>query len=337
MRLKKTSMNTERGAAQTEITLEDQLKAIVIGQDEAIDTIAPFIRISQAGIAPPRRPAGVFMLAGPTGVGKTRLAEAIAQVLHGDAGMMLRVDCAEYQGAHETSRLIGAPPGYLGHRETPPLLSPIGIRRLQSEKSKLSVILLDELEKAHDTFFQLLLGILDSGMLRLGDNTQSDFQQTLILMTTNLGGRDIQKAFRPEFGYAEMVPAAPTAGTSANITATAARRRFSAEFLNRLDVILTFNELSASSLERVTDLEIEALHNMLGLRLDEPVKMQFSQGARSWMVSHCRPEYGARELKRTLHRSIMSQIAKLILDNKDKVAEWNFKINLVNNKLVVSI
>ena len=161
----------------------------VVGQAAAIEAIVPYVQMYQAGLAPEGRPAGVFLLLGPTGTGKTRTVEALAEVLHGSAKNLLKVDCGEFQMEHEVAKLIGAPPGYLGHRETQPMLTQQKLNAVTSEKCSLSLVLFDEIEKAAPSMTRLLLGVLDKAVLRLGDNTTVNFERTLIFMTSNLGAR----------------------------------------------------------------------------------------------------------------------------------------------------
>src|SRR6185437_1362574 len=177
----------------------------VVGQPNVINVIVPYIDMFQAGLAPEGRPAGVFLLLGPTGTGKTRTVEALAEALHGSPRKVLKIDCGEFQMEHEVAKLIGAPPGYLGHRETQPLLSQQKVNAAASEYSDLTILLFDEIEKAAPSMTRLLLGILDKAVLRLGDNNTVNFENTLIFMTSNLGGKSIQRATKPDFGFESMV------------------------------------------------------------------------------------------------------------------------------------
>src|ERR1700684_2109163 len=178
-----------------------QLSDRVLGQPQAMAQIVPYLHMYQAGLAPEGRPAGVFLLLGPTGTGKTRTVEALAEVLHGSARNLLRVDCGEFQMEHEVAKLIGAPPGYLGHRETQPMLTQRKLNGVTSEGSNLSLVLFDEIEKAAASMTRLLLGVLDKATLRLGDNTSVNFERTMIFLTSNLGTEAMRKALRPDFGF----------------------------------------------------------------------------------------------------------------------------------------
>ncbi len=187
------------------------LRRLLIGQDDAVEAIVPFVQMHQAGLSPEGRPIGVVLLLGPTGTGKTRTVEALAEVLHGSSKNLLKIDCGEFQMEHEVAKLIGAPPGYLGHRETQPLLSQGKLNAVTSEASDISIVLFDEIEKAAPSMTRLLLGILDKATLRLGDNTTVNFERTLIFMTTNIGAKSMQRVAKPDFGFEAMLPPKQTA------------------------------------------------------------------------------------------------------------------------------
>src|SRR6202165_4739111 len=178
-----------------------QLQDRVIGQPQAMGQIVPYVQMHQAGLAPEGRPAGVFLLLGPTGTGKTRTVEALAEVLHGSEKHMLKVDCGEFQMEHEVAKLIGAPPGYLGHRETQPMLTQQKLNSVTSDRCGLSLVLFDEIEKAAPSMTRLLLGVLDKGVLRLGDNSSVNFEKSLVFLTSNLGAREMMKEINPHFGF----------------------------------------------------------------------------------------------------------------------------------------
>jgi ATP-dependent Clp protease ATP-binding subunit ClpA len=185
-------------------TLEDLTAVLsqkVVGQPAATRVIVPYIQMFQAGLAPEGRPVGVFLLLGPTGTGKTKTVEALADVLHGSEKNVLKVDCGEFQMEHEVAKLIGAPPGYLGHRETQPMLTQQKLNAVTSEKCSLSLVLFDEIEKAAPSMTRLLLGVLDKGVLRLGDNTTVNFEKSLVFLTSNLGAREMLREINPEFGF----------------------------------------------------------------------------------------------------------------------------------------
>src|SRR6476469_1110517 len=192
--------NTVSGRTRRPILPEDpdglaaRLRELLVGQPEAIDIVVPYVQMYQAGLSPEARPIGVFLLLGPTGTGKTRTVEALAEVLHGSSKNLLRVDCGEFQMEHEVAKLVGAPPGYLGHRETQPMLTQAKLNAAASESSDISILLFDEIEKAALSMTRMLLGIMDKAALRLGDNSTVNFERTMIFLTSNLGGKSIQRA-----------------------------------------------------------------------------------------------------------------------------------------------
>src|SRR5438132_8599648 len=206
-----------------------------------------------AGMCPQGRPVGNLLFLGPTGSGKTRIVEAAAEILFGDARAVIKVDCAEFQHSHEIAKLIGSPPGYLGHRETHPLITQETLAACHTEKLKLSFLLLDEIEKASDALWQLLLGILDKATLTLGHNRKVDLSQTVIFLTSNLGGGEIAELMQGGMGFVQPADI-PTSGLDEKVERTAveaARRKFSPEFMNRLGKVVVFNPLQREPLTDV--------------------------------------------------------------------------------------
>src|SRR5579885_2680726 len=240
--------------------LESDLRKRIVGQDEAIEQIINIYQTHLAGMSSPGRPIGNFLFLGPTGSGKTRMVEATAESLVGDARAVIKIDCAEFQHSHEIAKLIGSPPGYLGHRETHPLLSQEVLNQYHTEKMKLSFVLFDEIEKASDALWNLLLGILDKATLTLGDNRRVDFSRALIFMTSNLGAAEMSALANPSVGFQQAaVPAGGDAKLAPKITnagIAAARRKFTPEFMNRLDKVVVFRPLGAAELRRILDLEL---------------------------------------------------------------------------------
>jgi len=271
----------------------------------------------RAGLAPEGRPAGVFLLLGPTGTGKTRTVEALADVLHGNEKNLVRVDCGEFQMEHEIAKLIGAPPGYLGHRETPPMLTQQKLGAVTSEGSHLALVLFDEIEKAAPSMTRLLLGVLDKAVLRLGDNTSVNFERTLIFLTSNLGASAMRKEVLPDFGFG-------SAGTHGNGDATlrklssiglgAVKRKFAPEFVNRIDAVVTYQPLDADALETILDQQIAALERHIAHRLEERAfALELDPSARSFLLSKgTSREYGARELKRVILRKLTQPMAAMV-------------------------
>src|SRR5580704_4724365 len=200
LRLNKKLDPTQTG--QDAEKLNCDLRKRIVGQNQAIDQIVNVYQMYLAGMNGPGRPVGNFLFLGPTGSGKTRLVEAAAESLVGDTRAMIKIDCAEFQHSHEIAKLIGSPPGYLGHRETHPLLSQEVLNQYLTERMKLSFVLFDEIEKASDALWNLLLGILDKATLTLGDNRRVDFSRALIFMTSNLGASEMGSILRPNLGFA---------------------------------------------------------------------------------------------------------------------------------------
>src|SRR5437764_10532382 len=202
--VEKPKSTPHRAKRQTSDNVQDLTTVLsqkVVGQPAATRVIVPYIQMFQAGLAPEGRPVGIFLLLGPTGTGKTKTVEALAEVLHGSQKNLLKVDCGEFQMEHEVAKLIGAPPGYLGHRETQPILTQQKLNSVTSEKCALSIVLFDEIEKAAPSMTRLLLGVLDKATLRLGDNTAVNFEKSLVFLTSNLGAREMLKEITPDFGF----------------------------------------------------------------------------------------------------------------------------------------
>jgi CheY-like chemotaxis protein len=270
----------------------------------------------QSGLAPEGRPAGVFLLLGPTGTGKTRTVEAIAELLHGNEKKMLKIDCGEFQMEHEMARLIGAPPGYLGHRETVPLITQAALAEVTSANCDLALVLFDEIEKAAHSLTKLLLGILDKGLLRLGDNTSVNLEKTLIFFTSNLGAREMMKEINPEIGFQSAFPKARLDLTTKleSIALGAVRKRFSPEFVNRVDAIVTYQPLDAHSLEAILDYDMTGLQKHVHSRLgDRGFEIDVLPESRQFLLARgVSQEYGARELKRTIHRELTQPLATMV-------------------------
>lgn len=304
-----------RGRRKSE--LEGALAERIIGQDAAMQGIVPYIRMHQAGLGPEGRPAGVFLLLGPTGTGKTRTVEALAEVLHGSPKHLLRIDCGEFQMDHEVAKLIGAPPGYLGHRETHPILTQQRLTGVTSEHSPLSLVLFDEIEKAAPSMTRILLGLLDKGTLRLGDNSNVNFEKALVFLTSNLGAAAMMKELNPGFGYRSF-STPPAAGDVhrkiEGIGLRAVRKRFSPEFVNRIDSVITYQPLSNEALAEILELELENLRRLIAIRLGpRSFGLELTRGAREYLLSQSSSaEFGARELKRTMHRLLVQPVAEMV-------------------------
>ncbi|MBX9604141.1 MAG: AAA family ATPase [Bryobacteraceae bacterium] len=279
-----------------------------------MNTIVPYLQMFQAGLAPEGRPAGVFLLAGPTGTGKTRTVESLAEVLHGSEKQVLRVDCGEFQMEHEVAKLIGAPPGYLGHRETQAMLNQARLNGYASEECGLSLVLFDEVEKAAPSLTRLLLGVLDRATLRLGDNNQVNFERTFIFMTSNLGGRAMTRSLRPDFGFEALTGGGSPGGALDKMALGAVKRRFPPEFVNRIDAVITYRPLTRESLARILDQQLAELQRHIHRRLgDRAFRVELSGAAREFLLDRgASVEYGARELRRTIQRHLTQPLAALL-------------------------
>ena len=295
----------------------------IVGQDEAIDQIVNVYQMFMAGMNGPGRPIGNFLFLGPTGSGKTRLVESAAESLVGDARAMIKIDCAEFQHSHEIAKLIGSPPGYLGHRETHPLLSQEVLNQYHSEKIKLSFVLFDEIEKASDALWNLLLGILDKATLTLGDNRRVDFSRALIFMTSNLGASEMGSILRPNLGFAASeIEKQHESGqldekTSDKVSKAgveAARRKFTPEFMNRIDKVVVFKPLGQPELRKILGLELNILQQrVFNSSTSTPFVFSLTDAAKDYLLREGTDlKYGARHLKRAIDRGLVHPMSNLI-------------------------
>jgi ATP-dependent Clp protease ATP-binding subunit ClpB len=291
------------------------LRAKIVGQEEGVQSLVDMFQVFCAGLSSPGRPVGNLMFLGPTGSGKTRIVEAAAEILFGDARAVIKVDCAEFQHSHEIAKLIGSPPGYLGHRETHPLITQEALAACHTDKLKLSFLLFDEIEKASDALWQLLLGMLDKATLTLGDNRRVDLSQSVIFLTSNLGGGEITELMNGGMGFVQPSDK-PAAGLDQKVERTAAeaaRRKFSPEFMNRLDKVVVFHPLRHEQLEQVLEIELGHVQQ----RVLESAKGQFrfrvTNAGRDFLLQEGTDQrYGARHLKRAIERHVVYPLANLL-------------------------
>src|ERR1700722_14329972 len=306
--------NRSRSPSDSDIAIA--LSRRLIGQPAAIAAVVPYVEMYRAKLAPEGRPAGIFLLLGPTGTGKTKTVEALADVLHGSPKKLLKVDCGEYQMEHEVAKLLGAPPGYLGHRETQPLLTQQKLTGAASESCDLSIVLFDEIEKAAQSLMRLLLGVLDKATLRLGDSTQVSFEKTIIFLTSNLGARDVSRELHPEFGFESAVPreGMERGNKLERIGKTAVRKNLSPEFINRIDAVVTYQPLDSAALTAILDQHIEDLQDHIDRRLgDRAFRIEVPARSRRFLLEKgTSAEYGARELKRVLHHHLMRPLVSML-------------------------
>jgi ATP-dependent Clp protease ATP-binding subunit ClpB len=303
--------------------LESDLRKRIVGQDEAIQQIINIYQTHLAGMSSPGRPIGNFLFLGPTGTGKTRLVEATAESLVGDGRAVIKIDCAEFQHSHEIAKLIGSPPGYLGHRETHPLLSQEVLNQYHTEKIKLSFVLFDEIEKASDALWNLLLGILDKATLTLGDNRRVDFSRALIFMTSNLGAAEMSSILRPNLGFAACEAERQTAAGIVDEKLTdkisragveAARRKFTPEFMNRIDKTVVFRPLGEGELRKILGLELNIVQQRVFSSANgAPFVFSLTDTAKEYLLREGTDmKYGARHLKRAIDRSLVHPLSNLI-------------------------
>src|SRR5437879_1941209 len=323
-------LNKRLDPSQTGLEAEKlfgDLRKRIVGQDEAIDQIVNIYQMYLAGMNSPGRPIGNFLFLGPTGTGKTRMVEATAESLIGDLRAMIKIDCAEFQHSHEIAKLIGSPPGYLGHRETHPLLSQEALNQYHTEKIKLSFVLFDEIEKASDTLWQLLLGILDKANLTLGDNRKVDFSKTIIFMASNLGAREISRLVQGSMGFAS--PATRDAENSEldqkiyRTALGAAKRNFSPEFMNRIDCVVVFRNLSQSHFEEILELELNSIQQRIFQSSPQKFFLRCGDEAKDILLREgIHPTYGARNLKRVLEQKLVVPMANLLATGQLKTGDF---------------
>jgi ATP-dependent Clp protease ATP-binding subunit ClpB len=300
------------GAQKFEVALRRR----IVGQTDATEKISEIYQMFLAGLNPPGRPVGNLLFLGPTGSGKTRVVEAMAEALFGDAHACIKIDCAEFQHSHEIAKLIGSPPGYLGHRETHPLLTQEALNQWHTDELRLSILLFDEIEKASDALWQLLLGILDKATLTLGDNRRVDLSQCIIIMTSNLGASSVNDLINGSMGFSPT-PAEMDARLDDKINRTAvgaARRKFSPEFMNRIDKVIVFHMLRSEHLEQILEIELGMVQQRI-LQASGDSHFVFTctpRAKQSLLYEGTDLKYGARHLKRAIERNIVFPLANLV-------------------------
>jgi len=307
---------------------ENKLSSLIVGQERAVRRVSGLFQIYLAGMNNPARPIGTMLFLGPTGSGKTRVVEAAAEVLFGEPHAVVKIDCAEFQHSHEIAKLIGSPPGYLGHRETSPMLTQENLDKSHTEDTKLTFVLFDEIEKASDSLWQLLLGILDKATLTLGDNRRVDFSRAVVIMTSNLGAREMSEMISGGIGFA------PTKSDKAKedneidtkiyrTALEAAKRKFSPEFMNRIDKVVVFRSLKEHHLGRILDIELKGVQDRITESAGTKFVFECSDAAKQFLLSEgIDLKYGARHLKRSIERHLVYPLSNLVATQQVETGDF---------------
>jgi ATP-dependent Clp protease ATP-binding subunit ClpB len=322
-----TALDPNRRSSDAQ-DFETALRRKIVGQEQAVEKVVEIYQMFLAGLNPPGRPVGNLLFLGPTGSGKTRVVEATAEALFGDPRALIKIDCAEFQHSHEIAKLIGSPPGYLGHRETHPLLTQEALNQWHTDKLKLTLLLFDEIEKASDALWQLLLGILDKATLTLGDNRRVDLSRCLIVMTSNLGAGEMNDLISGGLGFRTFQQTDqfdPRLDEKITRTAQeAARRKFSPEFMNRIDKSVVFKTLKPEHLEQILEIELGMVQQRI-LQATGNSQFVFSctpKVKRFLLELGTDPKYGARHLKRAIEKHIVFPLANLVATAQIKLGDF---------------
>jgi ATP-dependent Clp protease ATP-binding subunit ClpA len=307
---------------------ENKLSSLIVGQERAVRRVSGLFQIYLAGMNNPARPIGTMLFLGPTGSGKTRVVEAATEVLFGDPHAVVKIDCAEFQHSHEIAKLIGSPPGYLGHRETSPMLTQENLDKAHTDETKLTFVLFDEIEKASDSLWQLLLGILDKATLTLGDNRRVDFSKTVVIMTSNLGAREMSDMISGGIGFApnksDKAKEDNEIDTKIYRTALeAAKRKFSPEFMNRIDKVVVFRSLKEHHLNQILDIELTAVQNRITESAGTKFIFECSEAAKKFLLGEgIDLKYGARHLKRAIERFLVYPLSNLVATQQIETGDF---------------
>jgi ATP-dependent Clp protease ATP-binding subunit ClpB len=294
-----------------------KLRSKIVGQDEAVSQLVNIYEMIVAGMTIPGRPIANLLFLGPTGSGKTRIIEAAAEILCGTPKSFIKIDCGEFQHSHEIAKLIGSPPGYIGHRETPAVLTQEAINQFHTDSLKLTFVLFDEIEKASDAMWQLLLGVLDKGTLTLGDNHKVDLSSTVVVMTSNLGAEQMSRVAHGGIGFTSIVRGDSVRQTDKrmeSVALAAARQCFSPEFMNRLDKVVVFHGLSPVQLNEILEIELAQVQDRIrALPAANGVTFKCTPETKVFLIREgTDAKYGARPLKRAIERHLVLPIARLV-------------------------
>lgn len=307
---------------------EDKLSALIVGQERGVRRLSGLFQIYLAGMNNPQRPIGTMLFLGPTGSGKTRVVEAASEVLFADPHSVVKIDCAEFQHSHEIAKLIGSPPGYLGHRETSPMLTQENLDKAHTDETKLTFVLFDEIEKASDSLWQLLLGILDKATLTLGDNRRVDFSKTIVIMTSNLGAREMSDMISGGIGFAPGKGGRPKEDSEIDTkiyrtALEAAKRKFSPEFMNRIDKVVVFRSLKEHHLRRILDIELGAVQDRITESAGTKFVFECSDAAKEFLLNEgIDLKYGARHLKRAIERFLVYPLSNLVATQQVETGDF---------------
>jgi ATP-dependent Clp protease ATP-binding subunit ClpB len=295
---------------------EDKLSALIVGQERAVRRVSGLFQIYLAGMNNPSRPIGTMLFLGPTGSGKTRVVEAAAEVLFGEPH------------SHEIAKLIGSPPGYLGHRETSPMLTQENLDKAHTEDTKLTFVLFDEIEKASDSLWQLLLGILDKATLTLGDNRRVDFSKTVVIMTSNLGAREMSEMISGGIGFAPTKSGKPQEDNEIDTkiyrtALEAAKRKFSPEFMNRIDKVVVFRSLKEHHLRQILDIELTSVQDRITESAGTKFIFECTDEAKEFLLGEgIDLKYGARHLKRSIERFLVYPLSNLVATQQVETGDF---------------
>jgi ATP-dependent Clp protease ATP-binding subunit ClpA len=320
---------TVRGKGSSENVLNT-----LVGQGDILDTVVSYVKSYKVGLIRQNAPQGVFALLGPTGVGKTLTVELVAEYLHGLRNRMICINCGEFAFDHEIAKLIGSPPGYLGHRETPARLNQQKLNSMVSENSRLTVILFDEIEKAAPTLQDLLLGILDKGNMQLGDGNSVNFENTLIFFTSNLGSRE---ALAENLGKWNLSKSDKQTTTD-SINLKAFTKHFSPEFVNRVDEVFVYSNLTKVNISEILDLELvnqqKFIDNAWG---PKSPKIFLTDKFREFILPDEKQAklYGARYVKRNLQKHVFHNLAEYVNQNGQFTNDAEIEIDYKNNKVCI--
>lgn len=300
--------------------LKSTLETLIVGQNEAKKQIVDVYQTYLSGMNSPDRTLGNFLFLGPTGCGKTRIVEVVAQCLFGSSKSFIKVDCGEFQHSNEISKLIGSPPGYIGHRDTQPILTQENLNRFHTNEHQISIVVFDEIEKASDALWNLLLGVLDKATLTLGDNQTVNFAKTMIFLTGNLGATEMNAAAQPKMGFADFnlnpynESRADLAAEISSIGQTAARKKFSPEFLNRIDKIAVFKPLGRQEIQEILNIEVGFVQErILRMGNDKAFVLHLNDAVKNFILEQSVDlRYGARQIKRNLESMVVNPLTHLI-------------------------